>query len=454
MKKVLIWIPFAEKTNWRGEGIAFSVEKILFNSDNVVQYDIYTAKSVAGEILDSFEEKQLLCNARFLNGVKRKVKKEAKIIEIDLIQNRGIAAILFEKLEGYLNKVSKYTKILNKFIITINRDWLFSRYDAVWVPSPIFKIKSTSNRDKIFYNFWDPFVFEYGFFSFYQKYFFYSQISFIKKNKYKIITQSEFNKKYLNEVLGFGVDSINVVRLGGADDQLLNNHSTSLCKVPFHSYPQRSSRYRIYLDTIVNELDNKSALFRSMSRLTKDTKVIFVSTQNRPYKGLCRFLNIYVELLKEQDIFLITTADVSELLKNEFPELTESVCILKRVTNNQHKFLIQNSDLIIHPSYVEGGQGAFPMFEAAAMGVPSLVNWGRHIEEFKKFYPNENSLDKISVDFDKDLAVKEKICDLLYNREKINENISAVAKLNYKWSDTAMNYVRIFTGKDGIVNVD
>jgi glycosyltransferase involved in cell wall biosynthesis len=411
-----------EKTNWRGEGIAQSIENILFNSCKEIQYDIYTAKSVAGEILDSFEEKQITCNVNFLKGVTKKRKKNSYIVDINSLDRTRLLDILNEYVDSfYSSKFFKY---------------------SIWVPTPILRLKSKKNRSKIYYNFWDPFVFEYSFFNFYTKYFFYHRLGFIKKLGYGVITQSEFNKNYLINVLGFDSDRINVIRLGGPSQ---SNPTNSFESLNFSLYPPRHSRSFVSIRSIINELDNRSALFRITGRLKQNTKILFVTTQNRPYKGLYRLLKIYEEILAENDVFLITTADISKLINEDFPYLSESVCMLRRVTNKQHQFLIQSSDLIIHPSYVEGGQGSFSMFEAAMMNKPSLVNWGRHIEEFKFFSPCENTLGKFSVDFDKSDSVKEIICSLLYDEKLASENVEIIKKLNYSWADSASRYVEVFS---------
>jgi hypothetical protein len=442
-KKILVWLPLPEGMSWRGEGISQTIEKIIINSSANIEYDIYTAKSIGAEILESMDDQEILCKFRFINEVSKNKKIKKNKVEFDN-SRFSFYKLLVERLDGHWKKIQKYRVLLVSLISIKNVDHLIDKYDAVWVPTPVVKLNCKSRKSKIFYNFWDPFVFEYSFFGYLTKYFFYRRFAFIKSKGYKIITQSEFNKKYLSDVLGFNSDLINIARLGGPDDKGLRNINYS--KFNFSEYPLIIDDGRVKLAKFISEMDNRSALFRAISRFKKETKIIFVTTQNRPYKGLYQFLEIYKNILMRNDVFLITTADINQLIIESFPELSESVCILKRVSNKQHEYLMRNSDLIIHPSYVEGGQGAFSMFEAALMNKPSIINWGRHVEEFKKFHPGvEDLIGKFSVDFDKVSSVEQLIHDLLFDNVKIKDNIEIVRGLVYSWTDSATRYEEIFS---------
>lgn len=353
-----------------------------------------------------------------------------------------MAELLKDKLNQGLAKYFRFGFALIFSSIQIRR---ISNYDGVWVPTPLFKIKTWKKfSHKIVYNFWDPFGFEYSFFPYTTKLYFYKRLSEIKKDGYKIITQSTHNKNYLINVLKFDNDRIKVIRCGNyvkpySDSQA--NHN----KISIRDYPSRFSYTSLSSRAIVQELDNRSIVARLEARLREKTKIIFISTQNRPYKGLHRFLSIFSQILNNNDVVILTTADISELILEKFPSLTEAVYILKRVSNKQHSYLFSVCDLFVHPSYVEGGVGAFSMFEAALNNKPALVNWGRHVREFNAIYGKSIDVGLISVNFDESEKAIYLINELLNNPSVIEKNIAEIKKSISSWVDTSNEYIKVLS---------
>jgi len=85
-----------------------------------------------------------------------------------------------------------------------------------------------------------------------------------------------------------------------------------------------------------------------------------------------------------------------------------------RVSNKQHAMLYQISDLVIHPSFVEGGLRTYPQYEAASLNVPCLSQIGRHTKELNALY--NNKLENVFCDFTNIKIALEKI-NILLNDE-------------------------------------
>jgi glycosyltransferase involved in cell wall biosynthesis len=170
-----------------------------------------------------------------------------------------------------------------------------------------------------------------------------------------------------------------------------------------------------------------------------------ISTQVRPYKGfdlLLQFLNHLVCCETEFRYQFIFTAALSEKIRNMYPLLYERIHEITRVSNKQHALLYYISDLVLHPSYVEGGLGVYPQFEAATMGTPTLANIGRHIFEQS---PDATHVPcHYAIDFTKTNALVARIHDLMVSEEMRANNLLETQRLTVHWEDSAKKYSEAF----------
>jgi glycosyltransferase involved in cell wall biosynthesis len=99
------------------------------------------------------------------------------------------------------------------------------------------------------------------------------------------------------------------------------------------------------------------------------------------------------------------------------------------------------SDLVLHPSYVEGGLGVYPQFEAASVGTPCLVNVGRHVLEQRS---DRTLIAKTTSDFVNLNRTIEKIEDLMQSENERILNIKESESLRVSWKASSERYADIF----------
>ncbi|MDA7799861.1 glycosyltransferase [Alphaproteobacteria bacterium] len=459
-KEVLIFLPLPAQLSWRGEGIAQVVEKTVANTKGV-NWTIMSNKSIIEEASQSLRSVQ---NVNFTtfgkskkpnsnNKTSQKIEVEfadfAKTNKSALVLSRFLFATKFHRLWDFVSWLAKF--YLANFQEKRSN---YASYDYVWVPTPIVLVSKKIPKTKLIFSFWDPFVFEYSSFPDITKhYLFYS---FSKKflNCAGIITQSKANLDYLENILGMDPSKISVLPLAAGDvsDLVSDEMYGARAQNKLVKYwPER--KYEIYktkvkkpvekvntlswkmrntvMSKYMQELKNKSEIWRLEKRLGNGSKVCVISTQNRPHKGLHNMFQIIDKLTKlNTNLYFVFTGDVSSYLK-KFPQLHENVIQLSRITNEQLAYLYVVSDIAIHPSFVEGGLGTGPQFEASSVGTPCLVNYGRHIKEAEEYF--EVSFTNIYANFvDNDETVN-KILAILTDDKLAQENINHLRQHQISW---------------------
>jgi glycosyltransferase involved in cell wall biosynthesis len=175
-------------------------------------------------------------------------------------------------------------------------------------------------------------------------------------------------------------------------------------------------------------------------------KTIFISTQYRPHKGLDEFLEIARQLVQGANrsfrYQFIFTAFLPESVKEHFPELREQLHELTRLSNRDHALIYQLSDLVVHPSHAEGGALPYPLFEAASVGVPCLVNRGRHLDEALTQHPG---LSCAVFDVNNPPAAMESIDDVLKHPSRRQQILTEVKAAWRSWEDAAHEYCEVFS---------
>jgi len=256
------------------------------------------------------------------------------------------------------------------------------KYDIVWNINPA-GLRFRLLCKKLIVSFWDPFVFEFLGFEIHNT-------SRIFNNLYKnvtntdcIITQSQSNFNYLTDILGVNPKTIHIIENGSPNYRSLVENKKM----------NKSDVIKIWAEHARNANNtqswvNASIIFRLLSQKSdKPQKIIFVSTQDRPYKGFHALLSVFDKILLEEghqfDFNFVFTGEIKERFINSYSWAVSNIFSLSRVPTKLHASLYSISELCIHPSFCEGGLGSYPMFEAASLGIPSLSNLGRHMLELE-----------------------------------------------------------------------
>ncbi|HGH8112544.1 TPA: glycosyltransferase family 1 protein, partial [Vibrio cholerae] len=113
--------------------------------------------------------------------------------------------------------------------------------------------------------------------------------------------------------------------------------------------------------------------------------------------------------------------------------------------NYLHASLYLMSDIVLHPSNVEGGLGAYPQYEASSVGKPSLINTGRHVNEMAE---EGFDVDLLSSNFVNTKETVDKIEKLINSEEYMRQNIDAINRLKISWKESASNYENVFFGNE------
>jgi len=443
---------------WRGEGIAQVIEKIIEYTPEV-KWILMLNERASLELANDLSHCK---NIKFL----QKSNKRYVPIEVDFSDINYNTNTIFSVVISIIRKIKiiKYIQYLIYLLkIKILKYYLFrfDDYDFIWIPSPIVPIPKKNYKKKIIFSFWDPFVFEYSSFNSHIKTFFYYKLSRGLNKSDIIITQSTTNKNYLSSILNQESKRISVVRLAnGSLESLINNKMLEAKKHKNYiaGWPQRtfgiwlkSKKVAINLNSLlflnknkiinnlIDELNNKSQLFRLQNRCDNDTKIILISTQNRPYKGFSIIFKIIEKILNNTpNTYFIFTGDTSAEIKKH-PHLSENIINISRVSNKQLAYLYLISDLVLHPSYVEGGLGSSPQFEACSVGTPCLVNYGRHTQEGAKYFNLDNS--SYVCNFNNINDTHYKILLLLNNTKIREQNIEEISRGKISWEKVAIDFI-------------
>jgi glycosyltransferase involved in cell wall biosynthesis len=460
-KKILIWLPLPPNSSWRGEGISQTVENIVDNLGENIDVSILTTPNCEIEFdqkIKSVSVIHLLRLGKISKKVQLKDQESLSPSLYELVLAKFKISDSLSKLSNFFSSVL-YILEINFLCILINLRLKFSEVEIFWFPSPAIYGINKINRKKKVISFWDPFVFEYREFQDIM-YVLYLKFLEIYKKADAVITQSEANMKFLVDVMGIGHERIYVINNGSPDYSMhkldiafkAQNSLESISSKVISNWPKKNYTGWTKAEAIRSfsyDSINKSILWRLLKNKEAESKVILISTQDRPYKGfinLLKILEAYVES-HQTNLQIIFTTQLKLEYNKLFPSLVNRVHEITRVSEYQHAILYSISDLIIHPSFAEGGLGAYPQFEAESLDKPSLINKGRHLTELA----NNNQLELeeveiISTDFTNINATCGKIFTLLNNPKLVSRNVEIVRKCRIAWGDVGKRYSSLFGG--------
>ena len=450
---IAIWIPLRPGSSWRGEGIAQTVENIISNLSPRTTCTLVVSREHTSDLVGLIEKcpNVKLVTLGFSKGREVEITPES-------IPNSSIFQLAFSKMK--LNRVKKaqatirnigYILALYTFTMLQRMGLFLPQCKTVWIPTPIIPYSYLLKGRKIF-SFWDPFVFEYRDFSDISSAL-YKHFKNIYKYATEIITQSESNRDFLESVFRPGSARIHVVNNGSPDFSPFLSEFESIGSRNYRDIIKKWNRpsyfapdYESAYDKLIADNINKTVLWRlSKKILSSNDKIIMISTQLRPYKGFGVLFEVLDGLIKQEGKYryhIITTSEVPSWIKEKYPLLYERLHEIIRVSNKQLAQLYYMTDLVLHPSYVEGGLGVYPQFEAASVGTPSLVNIGRHIlEHGKEGSPPLHT----SIDFVNTKATIETIERLMNSQSEQQFNIMESKELAISWKDSAKKYDDIFS---------
>lgn len=450
--KVLVWLPLPEESHWVGEGIAQTLERWLETANDDTHFTLFVNSRAKAHLEKLFKEKKnirIITNS-FFEG-RNKIEDFEKVGYAESYKQRLLPYRLFSRLTSAL-KVASY--ILKTYASTLlyNKNLLFSGHDILWAPSPSIPFVERL-RTPIAYFFWDPFVFEYDEFKYGPRLAYLNKLRIMfwqgRRNAH-VFTQSEANQRFLNDILGLPVDRVHYVRLGCPDYMPLvaNNYdliSQSKRKKSLDIYDLWVTERKSELFSSknppkakdVNKLIEDTAMFfRYANNLQEKSRLILVSTQNRPYKGLLVLLASLAELKKisKYKLHVAFTCSIPDAEKRQHPELYESILEFSRLSNKMHAILTASADLVLHPSFVEGGLGSYPMYEAASVNVPSLTNMGRHTAELVS--RSSKRIEVALADFTKTTELARRIENILDDEQLQREIINEVSHVRFSWQDS------------------
>lgn len=436
--KVLVFIPLPLYAKWKGEGIAQTVENIIADSSDRVEYTLFISRHCLREIDPRVKEKVKIITMGW-----NKTSIGAESIKILRIFYRGFF-------------------ILSLFLYTFKRlllrFWDRHSYDIVYVPTPLLTKFAILQCTKVVTAFWDPFVLEFCGFNSWLKKIVLGEINFALNNSDAIITQSLVNKEFMIDYMHISTKKIFTIRNGVPNfHNLIPDNkigkSDILQKWGNDSMYKKSNILLVFYELffcVIKESTKKinlCVLHRLLSKDSdKEVKIITVSTQNRPYKQinlLFRVLDLLIKKYSHKFRFkLVFTCDIPEKLLELYPWSYGLIHVIRRVTNEQLAIIYKLSSLVIHPSIVEGGVGTYPMFEAASVQVPSLSQMGRHMIELQEY--NNISIEDLTLDLLSDEDSCEKIMVLLTDKDKIKANIDAINSMRIEWSNVRKEYENVF----------
>jgi glycosyltransferase involved in cell wall biosynthesis len=459
--KILVWLIASRLTKWRGEGITQTVENTLIHAPDSVRFTLLVGPGQYSEAVEAFVNypniEVTLAQVLPLPVIKPKPFNEKDVLRGNNLL-LAVAELLIRKL--FLNFLIKayhrfaYTFEMLVLSLMQRLGWVYSGYDLIWLPVANLPFVTMLKGAKVV-SFWDPFVFEYREFKDISQVLWLSFKRTFSATQF-IVTQSSNNKRYLQDIYRIPENKISVLPLGHPDySQQIDNaafiranrhkHDLDVNSIwaPRRIYGQKLAEMRsVYL----HEKVNQSILFRLLSGVKPETKFFLISTQSRPYKGFDQLFAIFDQLIKtagsRYDFRFILTSEPPPKLKERYPWTVQKIHEITRVTNSQLACLCALSDLVIHPSFVEGGLGTYPQFEAASLGVPSLNNYGRHMQELEHRSGPDIAL--TYCDFTDVNSTVARMLELLENPDLIERNISASFKARIPWNEAAAAFAEVF----------
>ncbi len=452
--ELVIWIPLSPKNSWNGEGISRTIENILEHLPRDIICQMVVSKNHALELAGlaakypNIQIKTFGFTARYKN-VKKGDTKNDGTIEFIITKIKPLSWLRKKLTSGLVQRV-QYVFYVHLYAFLQRWNLFLPDRKVFWIPVPGIPALGWLRAKKIF-SFWDPFVFEYKDFADINAFLF-KHFASLYRDAELLITQSQANKDFLTNVFQVSPEKIEIINNGNPDysefynqlDAIGRRNKDGLLNLWAKS-EYLALTYKEANNKQVHDLLNKSILWRLLYKLTPRDRVLMISTQIRPYKGfnlLLEFLNNLVQNETEFRYQFIFTAELSDDMRNLYPALYERIHEITRVSNPQHALLYYISDLVMHPSYVEGGRGVYPQFEAASVGTPSLVNLGRHV--FEQSPQAMSTPTHYAVDFTNTQELQRRIHELMSSEEARQLNLMETRQLSICWADSAKKYGETF----------
>ena len=461
-KHIVVWLPLPAHSSWRGEGIIQTVEQILAHApaaDDAPQWTLVVSPAHKNEVhQDVIKHPRITVRALFgLGSPGRKHQYSS-----DQLIRHMIRPTLWQRLTQMSRHVrvfgtakkwidlSRYAVMLTLHTYWQSLGWSF-RGTSIWVPTPIIPLAHRLKGPKTC-SFWDPFIFEYAAFRDTGS-FFLPQFLRLFAAADNIITQSDYNRRYLSKVMNAPSRSINVIKNGTNDYSKHKIPDTVAQTEREHfilSHFGRSVFFgplSVVAQKFIDQMLAKSVLMRIIERKNSlaSPKIIFVSTQYRPHKGMHELLETATQLIEAEDdateYLFIFTAKLPLQVVSKYPRLHEHTYELTRLSNKDHALIYQLADLVVHPSHAEGGL-PYPIHEAASLGVASLVNDGRHMREALRAIPE---LGVLTFDISKPRKAAREIRDVLASPERQTKMLAAAKVAERPWAVVAQDYANLLT---------
>ena len=271
----------------------------------------------------------------------------------------------------------------------------------------------------------------------------------------KIFTHSKYNQKFLKYVFNF--DSF-LLYSGSGNYNINQNDLVSKWKEIINDNDIKFS-YEIFKNNTIsinkfyNHIEKKVACSKIENQIinSRYSKVIFISTQNRPHKNFNLLFEI-LNILKNdfsQKIFIVFTGVFTQLdyakFENKYSWFINDCFFLTRLTAKEHANVIFISDLIIHPIELEGGPYLYPLAQGASLDTPGLMNYGRHISELKDL---KNDVSLFVSNFHNKKLTIQKIINLLTNKNEKKNNIKQILNCSRTWESSGYDYIKMIEEVD------
>jgi glycosyltransferase involved in cell wall biosynthesis len=462
LKRIAIWIPLTPNSSWRGEGIAQTLENILKRFSSQIEIQILVSNSHYWDVQDELGDYPNIfvkpMTIRSIFFARSKPKKPRSSVEGNLLLmleagfSKSSLVINLKRLKKIALNLH-YITILAAYTFLQKTGLIFRGVDIFWSPSPAIPF-SENLRGVQAASFWDPFVFEYREFEGVAPYLAIKVLKLLNNSKI-IFTQSAANFYYLTGVMKISPNKVVVINNGAPDYSKYIQPEMAAKRADFKGDISKEFRKKIldellgswngqHSKKIFNAFINCSVVYRLSMRINDHSKILMVSTQDRPYKGMDALFELYDRLLRdypEHDFLFILTCKVPERIRKKYTWFSSRAFELTRVSNEFHAHLYLLSDLVLHPSFSEGGMGAYPQYEGASIGIPSVINEGRHLSELIDKCP---AVSRLATDFTNLSKTVKLIIELISNEESRALNITATQLSRVDWSDAALSYEKSF----------
>ena len=455
-REILIWIPLTPGSSWRGEGIAQTIEHIILHSSAEKYFHIVCLGEHADHIREGIEGHVCQIKITAISGsLFQRSPREVSFT------SRSFISLTVPRFFGRLWAIfSVPKKAVYILFVTLTMLWfrfIRNKPNLVWTPSLGVPYANMRFGRKKIVNFWDPFVFEYEGFRQIRAPLFEFLFDRMTGADH-IITQSQHNRRYLENVLSVPAEKISVIPVGcpsyssffkdDVDD--FRKHQPLKIASLWQKKAMTASVTSISIlrKRVVHDRLNQSTFYRLLERLGPASRVIIISTQERPYKGFDALLELCDALVNssKHDYHFIFTGNIDFSRKSsrlKYSWIADRTYSITRTDRANHSLLYQLSDLAIHPSFAEGGLGSYPQFEATSVGTPCLINRGRHSKELVEKVPeiSECCFNILNTE-----SAKKQVEALLGDEDSIASNVAAHQLYEFSLEDQSMRYGKVLSG--------